>query len=202
MPKITEESKQERISLILHHAFKVFSDKGYSDTTIDDIVNASGVSKGGIYTYFKSKEEIFLAIAEDRLINRKNLIASFTSSMSSKEKLSSYIKWILNWVIDEKNILQIKFTFEFWSVTSRNDAIKTFALERYNQVSKDLCALLEEGVTRGEFRKDLDVNSICYIILSSTDSIGFYTGIMGVKANNAIANNLLNMIINNICEVD
>ncbi|MPN14050.1 hypothetical protein SDC9_161376 [bioreactor metagenome] len=122
--------------------------------------------------------------------------------MSSKEKLSSYLQWILNWVIDEKNILQIKFTFEFWSVTSRNDAIKTFALERYNQVSKDLCALLEEGVTRGEFRKDLDVNSICYIILSSTDSIGFYTGIMSVKANTAIANNLLNMIINNICEVD
>lgn len=202
MPKITEESKQERISLILYHAFKVFSDKGYSDTTIDDIVNASGVSKGGIYTYFKSKEEIFLAIAEDRLINRKKLIESFTSSMSSKEKLSSYLQWILNWVIDEKNILQIKFTFEFWSVTSRNDAIKTFALERYNQVSKDLCALLKEGVTRGEFRKDLDVNSICYIILSSTDSIGFYTGIMGVKANDAIANNLVNMIINNICEVD
>lgn len=202
MPKITEESKQERISLILHHAFKIFSHKGYSDTTIDDIVNASGVSKGGIYTYFRSKEEIFLAIAEDRLINRKKLIASFTSSMSSKEKLSSYLQWILNWVIDEKNILQIKFTFEFWSVTSRNDAVKTFALERYNQVSKDLCAILKEGVTRGEFRKDLDVNSICYIILSSTDSIGFYTGIMGVKANDTIANNLVNMIINNICEVD
>lgn len=202
MPKITEESKQERISLILNHAFKIFSDKGYSDTTIDDIVNASGVSKGGIYTYFRSKEEIFLAIAEDRLINRKKLIASFTSSMSSKEKLSSYLQWILSWVIDEKNILQIKFTFEFWSVTSRNDAVKTFALERYNQVSKDLCALLKEGVTRGEFRKDLDVNSICYIILSSTDSIGFYTGIMGVKANDTIANNLVNMIINNICEVD
>lgn len=201
MPKITEETKRERIDLILSHAFKVFSDKGYSNTSIDDIVKSSGVSKGGIYTYFKSKEEIFLAIAEERMTNRKRLIESFHSTMTSKEKLTAYIKWILNWVLDEKNMLQIKFTFEFWSVTSRNDTIKAFALERYNQASTDLCSLLKEGVKNGEFRRDLDVDSTCYIILSSTDAIGFYTGIMELKATDSIINNLLNMILNNICEV-
>jgi AcrR family transcriptional regulator len=202
LPKITVETKRERISLITEHAFKLFSEKGYSDTTVDDIVSSSGVSKGGIYTYFKSKEEIFLAIAEERLTNRKKLIESFNSNMSSKEKITEYINWILNWIIDEKNMLQLKFTFEFWSVTSRNDNIKNFAIQRYNQVSKDLYKILEEGIHRGEFKSNLDIEATCYIILSSTDSIGFYTGIMGLKSNTNINNNLLNMILNDICGVE
>lgn len=202
MPKINEETKQERKSLITKHAFKIFSEKGYSQTTVDDIVSSSGVSKGGIYTYFKSKEEIFLAIAEERLNNRKQLIEAFNANMTSKEKITKYISWILDWVIDEKNMLQLKFTFEFWSVTSRNDAIKNLATERYTQISKDLYKLLEEGVQRGEFKRNLDIESTCYIILSSTDAIGFYTGIMGLKANTTITNNLLNMILNNICGVE
>jgi AcrR family transcriptional regulator len=202
MPKINEETKQERKSLITAHAFKIFSEKGYSQATVDDIVSSSGVSKGGIYTYFKSKEEIFLAIAEERLNNRKELIKTFSTDMTCKEKVTKYIKWILEWIIDEKNMLQLKFTFEFWSVTSRNDTIKNFATERYNQVSRDLYKILEEGVHRGEFKSTLDIESTCYIILSSTDSIGFYTGIMGLKANTNILNNLINMILNDICGVE
>ena len=202
MPKLKEEAKNERKALIIKHAFNVFSEKGYSNTTVDDIVKASGVSKGGIYTYFKSKEEIFLAIAEDRLNLRKNLISTFSKDMTSKEKVRLYIQWILDWVLDIKNTLQLKFTFEFWSVTSRKDDIKTMATKRYEEVSEDLCFLLREGVINGEFKADLDIEAICYIILSSTDGVGFFTGVMGVSTNKNINKTLTDMILKSICKGD
>ena len=55
--------KQEEKSLlskskIIDAAMKLFLEKGYENTTMQDIVQASGMSKGAIYHYFKSKQEI------------------------------------------------------------------------------------------------------------------------------------------------
>lgn len=51
-----------RTAQILEAALRVFADKGYAAARIDDIAAAAGLSKGGIYTHFKSKEEIFEAL--------------------------------------------------------------------------------------------------------------------------------------------
>lgn len=55
MPKISTEKLQLRRKEILDKAFEVFSLKGYCQATMDDIVKHSGISKGGLYIYFKSK---------------------------------------------------------------------------------------------------------------------------------------------------
>lgn len=51
-----------RITQILDAALQVFSDKGFASARIDDIAAAAQLSKGGIYTHFRSKEEIFEAL--------------------------------------------------------------------------------------------------------------------------------------------
>lgn len=51
-----------RHAQIVDAALQVFADKGYAAARIDDIAAAAGLSKGGIYTHFKSKEEIFEAL--------------------------------------------------------------------------------------------------------------------------------------------
>lgn len=202
MPKINEDIKNERKTLILEHAFKVFSEKGYSDASMNDIVESSGVSKGGIYTYFKSKEEIFIAIAEERFNDRKKLVDSFKVNMTCAQKITRYIEWIIDWIIDIRNLSQLKFTFEFWSVTSRSENMKNAAADRYEKISRDLNRILEEGVSKGEFKSGINIDSVTYIILASTDGIGFFNGIMGIKANENIKISLANIILNYICKGD
>ncbi len=71
---------------IINSATKNFSKKGYSNTSMDDIAKSAKISKGGLYHYFTSKEDLFLAVifqdAETNLEkqynlfkNRKNLLA-------------------------------------------------------------------------------------------------------------------------------
>lgn len=52
-------SRKERKEEILQAALKCFSEKGYHDTGMDNIIREFGLSKGAIYWYFKSKRDIF-----------------------------------------------------------------------------------------------------------------------------------------------
>lgn len=64
---------EETIQLILEEALKLFMEKGYDHTSIQDIINhLGGLSKGAIYYHFKSKEEIFEAVCE-KIANENTL---------------------------------------------------------------------------------------------------------------------------------
>lgn len=197
-PKISEQAKKAKKDIIIQEALKLFSQKGYVETSMDDIVVASQISKGGIYNYFKSKEEIFLAIAEDRFNKRHNLIEDFPENASNKEKLVKYIHWTLKGLFDEKTSLNARFTFEFWSVLSRNEETSEKAKERYSLFYNDLAKILRAGIENGEFKNDLDINSIVYILLSSMDGIGFFNSVMGIPITEEIVKNYVDITLNKI----
>lgn len=67
-PKQPEESSDKAKATrkrILDAAIKVFSNKGYHETKVDDIVEVADTSKGSIYFYFPSKQQIFLALVDE-----------------------------------------------------------------------------------------------------------------------------------------
>ncbi|HVR50378.1 MAG TPA: TetR/AcrR family transcriptional regulator [Pseudorhodoferax sp.] len=64
-----------RVTQILDAALHVFSDKGFAAARIDDIAAAAGLSKGGIYTHFTSKEEIFAALLTRAMLPRDGAAA-------------------------------------------------------------------------------------------------------------------------------
>ncbi|HKV46109.1 MAG TPA: TetR/AcrR family transcriptional regulator [bacterium] len=59
------QQREETRRKILHSAAQVFAAKGFHNAVVDDIVKASGTSKGAVYFYFQSKEQIFLSLVED-----------------------------------------------------------------------------------------------------------------------------------------
>src|SRR5580698_7684700 len=66
MPKITEAQRETRRQQILEAALRCFSRDGFHNTTTADIVRESGVSQGTLYLYFATKDEIIVALADDR----------------------------------------------------------------------------------------------------------------------------------------
>src|SRR5699024_7640678 len=92
MPKISDAAKEERKSKILDAALECFSQKGYSASTVDDIVRYSKLSKGSVYNYFKSKEEIFL-----NLLNQRNE-AILTELRANLEQIESPTEKLKYWI--------------------------------------------------------------------------------------------------------
>ncbi len=86
---------EETVNLILDVAFRLFMEKGYEHTSVQDIINnLGGLSKGAIYHHFKSKEDILAAVT-DRMTaesNRMLAVIRDRSDLSGKEKLKTIFR--------------------------------------------------------------------------------------------------------------
>lgn len=146
-PDVSEERKNQ----IIAAATKVFTERGFAEARMDDIVAESGLSKGALYWYFDSKDAIIVAILDrvfdweaahlDELLDRED---------SAKKKLEQFVDVTLQDLNKMKPLMPI--FFDFWSLSVRNKNINK-AIKRYYQNFIDIVEpIIELGIERGEFR--------------------------------------------------
>jgi len=90
---------EETINLILDVSYRLFMEKGYEHTSIQDIINhLGGLSKGAIYHHFKSKEEILMAVTERMTSESNQLLGRIRdcTGMTGREKLKAIFKESIN----------------------------------------------------------------------------------------------------------
>lgn len=75
MPKISDEKRAARRAQILEAAWACFQKEGLHATTMDDIIRASGLSAGAVYSYYPSKDELILAAVTTSLSGLTALVA-------------------------------------------------------------------------------------------------------------------------------
>ena len=86
---------EETVHLILDVAFRLFMEKGYEHTSIQDIINhLGGLSKGAIYHHFKSKEDILVAVTDRMTAESNQMLAAIRDrqDLSGQEKLKTIFK--------------------------------------------------------------------------------------------------------------
>ena len=86
---------EETVSLILDTAFRLFMEKGYERTSIQDIIDhLVGLSKGAIYHHFKSKEDILAAVVDRMTAESNHMLEEIRerTDLTGKEKLKTIFK--------------------------------------------------------------------------------------------------------------
>ncbi len=86
---------EETVRHILDTSFRLFMEKGYEHTSIQDIIdNLGGLSKGAIYHHFKSKEDILMAISDKMTSESAEILAKIRDlpGMTGKEKLANIFR--------------------------------------------------------------------------------------------------------------
>ena len=95
MGRFIRKTREEREDEILSAAIKVFLEKGYRKTTMEDIINETTLSKGGFYYYFGSTKEIFFAILDKRSREEIGFVTRIEISLTDQkdfvEKLATYL---------------------------------------------------------------------------------------------------------------
>lgn len=168
MPKVVAEYKEQAKGRIVDAAHQVFSQKGYHETTMEDVGKTLGVSKGALYLYFTSKEELFKAIVERWEHNlREMLLSSFKD-----EKLTDGFGVLIDRVLmDRKGDLGL--SFEFISQASRDPSINRILKEHYDKNVKALAAFLEKKEAKGANKNRTDTRS------KASALIALLIGLMG-----------------------
>ena len=90
---------EETVNLILDVAFRLFMEKGYEHTSIQDIIDhLGGLSKGAIYHHFKSKEDILVAVSDRMTAESNQMLAVIRdrSDLSGREKLKTIFAESIN----------------------------------------------------------------------------------------------------------
>jgi AcrR family transcriptional regulator len=149
MPKradLTEDRKNE----ILDAALEVFSELGLADASVDDVVRRSGLSKGTLYWYFKSKDRLVGALMKRFFAQELGKVRSLQQSTGTvRERLLRYSRDVVAVVQRMPRAL----TLEFYAVAVRQKAVRRFLGDLYARYCSELAAVIREGTERGEFRK-------------------------------------------------
>ena len=87
MPRLTDATKAARRKQIADAAFECFTTNGYMNTSMSDIIKASGLSSGSIYSHFTSKADIFAATIESRLDELEEIYTNLPDTPSPRDTL-------------------------------------------------------------------------------------------------------------------
>ena len=142
----------ERKSQILKAAEGVFTKKGFDEARMDDIADETGLSKGTLYLYFKSKDDLIIAIL-DRMFQRefKQLEDLNRDDVSATDALWKLTDLIANDIVGMVRLIPI--VYQFLALAFRNKVVQK-ALKKYvNRYMDILTPIIQRGIDSGEFRQ-------------------------------------------------
>jgi AcrR family transcriptional regulator len=150
-----QRRKEDRPQEITEAALQAFAEKGYAATRVEEVAKRAGVSKGLLYLYFKTKEELFKAVVKSVVVRRVDqLIGSIESTdLSSEDFIRGPLTSFLKQVPGSPVAIVIRLLI---SEGPRHPDLVDYYYD--NVVSKGLAAItgfVERGVDRGEFRKSV-----------------------------------------------
>ena len=160
-----QRRKEERPQEIADAAFSAFAENGYAGTRVDDVAKRAGVSKGLMYLYFKTKEELFKAVIKNVVIKRVDSLISMveTSPLSSEEFMRGPLLAFMKKIPRSPVAVVIRLLL---SEGPRHPDLVDYYWE--NVVNRGLTAIshfVARGVERGEFRPSA-VNDLPHLFLA------------------------------------
>jgi TetR/AcrR family transcriptional regulator, transcriptional repressor of aconitase len=178
-PKVSDEHKELRRRQLLDAAECVFIRKGYESATMKDFVEEAEMSRGWIYLYFQTKEEIFEALMERMdQENAKQFDALLLESSSSWEVVQA--------TLTHQKVDLAAFSaslapamYEYFISGWHNEERRKQLAGRYENGFCGFTELLQTGVDRGEFIPTYSIDLISKIIISHLDGIMIHTLAVG-----------------------
>ena len=145
-----EKSVQKR-KYIIDKARDVFAEKGFKNVTMKDIVDACGISRGGLYLYFSSTDDLFLAVLSDDVSedDEEAVLAAVSGDVTAGDMLALFLKEQKKEILRKKNNLTVA-TYEYFSlhrVGGRDNPLK----EQFDTAVRIVEKLISNGVESGEF---------------------------------------------------
>lgn len=173
---------------ILRAALRLFEQKGYTNTSMDDVAEAVGLTKGGLYHHIEKKEDLLRQIHDQLLDAYMIRVPSAIDGLEDPiEKLAAWVR--AHTMIVTDYVLHIKVFFTEIDQLSE-EALKRM-VERRDKVQKILQEILEAGIAAGKIRRDIDPGISSFLILGMINWIYVWYRPKGPASIEEIIENIL-----------
>lgn len=166
MPKVTEEHRLARRAQIVAAARACVIEDGFHKTTMADVIRASGLSAGAVYGYFKSKEEIVGAIAEDALSTVDELFEQILASegpLTPRAALEIALEHVVQ-VAERPGGDVTRVGVQAWAEALRNPGVMATAVDAYTRLRGHFEAFARRAQADGTLDPDADPKHVAQVL--------------------------------------
>ena len=184
-PKVTSEYKTEIKERIIQSAIECFSKYGLDKTTMEEVAQKADLSKGTLYLYFKSKEDLFYVICDNNLKVLKEQLSQILATTKTKEDLVSNVEQFYeNFHRTEKRENE-KIFCEIIAESARNPKLQKMLYEQRVKTFNVVREYLDHQMEKGFFRKDTDTIAIASGFVALYDGL-IASEFLGISASYSI----------------
>lgn len=173
MPKVTEEHLQARRQQILDGAASCFADRGFHQTTMNDICQATDLSPGAIYRYFNSKEEIIEAMVDERTRQAVEHMKQAEERSDTIQALEETARVYFAKLEDPQGCA---LDIAIWSEAQSNPAVRARLRDSMREIRAAITTVVKQVQEAGIINPALDPEAVAEV------QISFFEGLVLQRA--------------------
>ena len=171
MPRLTRKEKQAHTrECLMRSAARVFTRRGLQQASIDEVAEDAGFTKGAFYANFKSKEELFLAMLDERFSERieeiERVIAGEGTTAEKAQRAGDDFTQMI--VADPE---WQRLFFEFSAYAARNDEFREELVTRYRSMRDRIAAALRARAETAGFESALPYDQIALMTCAMANGV-------------------------------
>lgn len=161
--------EEDRRAQILRAARHCFVERGFHPTRMDDIAKEAGLSKGGVYFHFKSKQEVFSTLVESEFERSMGLLLQVMGAeLSMGEKIAQLAGHYLQFFSQAPD--EPRFLIVMAEMALRDEAVAARLLEMQQAYIVQIAKLIEMG-TDEKLLKPVDYESVAILLKALLDGV-------------------------------
>jgi AcrR family transcriptional regulator len=170
MPKISDRDREQRRRRIVDAAWRRLEMTGYHGTTVDDVCDEAGVSKGAFYGYFATKQDLFLALLEEETAALNAVATELADAdLRGAERVRRFMQAMLE-VGDSAGRVQLRA--DLWSELAGDPVVR----ERFAETVERRRSVLRDWIARSIEAGDLGIeprraNALASILIAMADGL-------------------------------
>lgn len=137
-------------------AMRAFWEKGYFDTSIQDLSEATGLQRSSLYATFKSKHELYLAALRKYHAQRAEACAEIESSPEPFEALGDFIRSIVTDELEDSNGMGCLIANASLEFAGKDDRVTALTSRNLTLLAQTIEVAIRSGQIRGQVNKDLE----------------------------------------------
>jgi AcrR family transcriptional regulator len=161
------DQTESRRKAILNAAMALFDRQGYAATTMEEVAAGAGISKGSVYNYFQSKQDLFAQLFTATNADDETEAAYlFDGSLEPTAAIEGLLDF---WYTSLERHLRVgRLTLEFWAAAAReerNGPLAELLQGTYRGWLDWIAPVIANGVVTGEFQTDLDPRAAATLLV-------------------------------------
>ncbi len=164
MPKVSEEHLEARRQQIIDAAVQCFARSGIHGTSLDDIRLEADLSRGAVYHYFKSKEDIIDALRERSIEEDEQLLED---SLESRPDLPEWMRTLDKGIkrnVQTPGNIDTRVAMFLWAEALLNERVLNSQRELFKPWRERMPAMVKQSQEVGDINPDLDPEAIIFVV--------------------------------------